>query len=222
MLFTLSACPITDNKNNSALSQKEKKTQSHRPAAGQHSPPPTAIAAQETAVTSQSQHHNVHHTVVHRAMGWTRPRIAPLHFPTHQFLRARTKWQTQSKCTQTNSPPHSLKHIISHEMTFKHTAAVAGCTKFPFQPCERTQQLCGVKVAAPRCCPQFTWKDKLHTHIVPDSSLPECTSTEQVKRYFRARRHLNTRMFQPVLFDGVGERPHTVQSKWHVGKNGVS
>ncbi|RNC42995.1 hypothetical protein TcCL_NonESM07352 [Trypanosoma cruzi] len=49
----------------SAPSQKNKKeARSHRPAAGQHSRPPTAIAAQETAVTSQSQHHNAHRTTV--------------------------------------------------------------------------------------------------------------------------------------------------------------
>ncbi|RNC37826.1 hypothetical protein TcCL_NonESM12989 [Trypanosoma cruzi] len=43
---------------------KRKKTRSHRPAAGQHSPPHTTITAQETAATSQSQHQNVHHTIV--------------------------------------------------------------------------------------------------------------------------------------------------------------
>ncbi|ESS60537.1 hypothetical protein TCDM_11931 [Trypanosoma cruzi Dm28c] len=43
--------------------QREKEARSHRLAAGQHSPPPTTIATQETAVTSQSQHHNAHRII---------------------------------------------------------------------------------------------------------------------------------------------------------------
>ncbi|RNC33080.1 hypothetical protein TcCL_Unassigned04252 [Trypanosoma cruzi] len=58
--------------------------------------------------------------------------------------------------------------------------------EFPCQPRKETQQLCGVKVAAPRCCPQFTWQNKLHTQIVPDSSLIKCP-TEHVKK-IRARK----------------------------------
>ncbi|EKG03065.1 hypothetical protein TCSYLVIO_005897 [Trypanosoma cruzi] len=52
----------------------------------------------------------------------------------------------------------------------------------PCQPPKETQQLCGVKVAAPRCCLRFTWQDKLHARIVPDASLLECTPTENVEK----------------------------------------
>ncbi|RNC52118.1 hypothetical protein TcCL_ESM10689, partial [Trypanosoma cruzi] len=61
----LSVCPITNTSNECAPSQKNKKdARCRRPTAGQHSRPPTAIAAQGTALTSESQHHNVHHTIV--------------------------------------------------------------------------------------------------------------------------------------------------------------
>ncbi|RNC36670.1 hypothetical protein TcCL_Unassigned00329, partial [Trypanosoma cruzi] len=116
-------------------------------------------------------------------MGETQPCTAPLHFPTTQFLRARTKQQTQSECTQTQSSPSLAKPNYSHGVTtFGDTPAVAGCMEFPCQPCEETQQLCGVKLTAPRCCPQSTWKEEFHARIVPNPSLPECTSTEQVKK----------------------------------------
>ncbi|RNC35809.1 hypothetical protein TcCL_Unassigned01277 [Trypanosoma cruzi] len=82
-----------------------------------------------------------------------------------------------------NQPPSLAEAHYSHGVaTFGDTPAVAGCMEFPCQPCKETKQLCGVKVAAPRCCPQFTWQDKFHARIVPNPSLPECTSTEQVKK----------------------------------------
>ncbi|RNC55354.1 hypothetical protein TcCL_ESM07146 [Trypanosoma cruzi] len=114
-------------------------------------------------------------------MGETQPCIAPLHFPTTQVLRARTKWQTESDCTQTQSTPSLDEAHYSHGVTtFGDTPAVAGCMEFPCQPCKETQQLCGVKVAAPRCCPQFTWQEEFHARIFPDTSLSECP-TEHVK-----------------------------------------
>ncbi|RNC34254.1 hypothetical protein TcCL_Unassigned02967 [Trypanosoma cruzi] len=113
---------------------------------------------------------------------WARRGHAPLHFPTPQVLRARKKWQTESECTQTQSS-HSLAeaHYSHGVTTFGGTPAVAGCMEFPCQPCEYTQQLCGIKVTTPRCCPQFTWQEEFHARMVPDSSLFECTSTVRVK-----------------------------------------
>ncbi|EKG02660.1 hypothetical protein TCSYLVIO_006305 [Trypanosoma cruzi] len=115
-------------------------------------------------------------------MGETQPGIAPLRFPTTQVLRAHTKQQTQSERTQTQSTPSLAEAHYSHGVaTFEDTPAVAGCMKFPCQPQKKTQQLCGVKVAAPRCCPQFTWQEEFHARIVPDPSLFECP-TEHVKK----------------------------------------
>ncbi|KAF5222393.1 hypothetical protein ECC02_004424 [Trypanosoma cruzi] len=78
------------------------------------------------------------------------------------------------------NPSLDKAHYSHGVTTFEDTPAVAGCMKFPCQPCKETQQLCGVKVTAPRCCPQLTWQEKFHARIVPDSSLFECASTEHV------------------------------------------
>ncbi|RNC61095.1 hypothetical protein TcCL_ESM01105 [Trypanosoma cruzi] len=110
-------------------------------------------------------------------MGETQQCIAPLHFTTTQVLRARTKQQTESECTQTQSTPSLAEAHYSHGVTFGDTPAVAGCMEFSCQPCKETQQLCGIKVTAPRRCPQSTWQDKFHARIVPDTSLFECTPT---------------------------------------------
>ncbi|RNF13290.1 hypothetical protein TcG_08574 [Trypanosoma cruzi] len=116
-------------------------------------------------------------------MAWTRPCIAPLHSTTTQVLRARTKWQTESECTQTQSTLSLAEAHYSHGVTaFEDTPAVAGCTEFPFKPRKETKQLCGVKVAAPQCCLQFTRQEEFHARIVPDSSLSEYTSTERKKK----------------------------------------
>ncbi|RNC36376.1 hypothetical protein TcCL_Unassigned00654 [Trypanosoma cruzi] len=93
--------------------------------------------------------------------------------------------------------------------------------EFPCQPCEETQQLCGAKVAASRCCPQSTWQEEFHARIVPDTSLFECTSTEHVKKIparKMAFKHVKSR---PAFSDGVREQSHTIQSTWHAGQNGV-
>ncbi|RNE99232.1 hypothetical protein TcG_12384, partial [Trypanosoma cruzi] len=76
-----------------------------------------------------------------------------------------------------NQHPHSLKHCPRMEWHL-NTTAIAGRMQFPCQPRKKTQQLCEIKVTAPQCCPQFTWKDKLHARMVPDPSPFECTSTE--------------------------------------------
>ncbi|RNC52134.1 hypothetical protein TcCL_ESM10674 [Trypanosoma cruzi] len=117
-----------------------------------------------------------------------------------------------------------MKHITSHGVTtFGDTPAVAGCMEFPRQPCEETQQLCGVKVAAPRRCLQFTWQDKFHARIVPDYSLSECTPTVHVKKIPALKMAFKyVKNLQPVLSNGVGEQSHTIQSKWHSEQNGFS
>ncbi|RNC58183.1 hypothetical protein TcCL_ESM04231 [Trypanosoma cruzi] len=103
-------------------------------------------------------------------------------FPPLKCCVLRKKWQTESECTQTQSSPSLDEAHYSHGVsTFKNTPAVAGCMEFLSQPPKKTQQLCGVKVAAPRCCPHFTWQDKFHARVFPDTSLIECTPTEHVK-----------------------------------------
>ncbi|RNC32242.1 hypothetical protein TcCL_Unassigned05166 [Trypanosoma cruzi] len=75
-------------------------------------------------------------------MGETQPGIAPLHFTTHHFLRARKKWQTESECTQTQSTPSLAEAHYSHGVTTSgDTPAIAGCMEFPCQPCEDTTSL---------------------------------------------------------------------------------
>ncbi|ESS61144.1 hypothetical protein TCDM_11280 [Trypanosoma cruzi Dm28c] len=100
---------------------------------------------------------------------------------SHPSILARTKQQTESECTQTQSTPSLAEAHYSNGVAFKNTPAVAGCMEFPCQPCEETQQLCGVKVAAPRCCPQSKWQEEFHTRIVPDPSLSEYALTERRK-----------------------------------------
>ncbi|RNC40916.1 hypothetical protein TcCL_NonESM09549 [Trypanosoma cruzi] len=107
-------------------------------------------------------------------MGETRPCTAPLHFPTTQVLRVRTKSSKQNQSAhKPNHPPHLLNQIIRMEwhLSTKHQWQAAW--NFPASPAKR-QQLCGVKVTAPRCCPQSTWQEEFHARIVPDTSLFEC------------------------------------------------
>ncbi|EAN98295.1 hypothetical protein Tc00.1047053509897.260 [Trypanosoma cruzi] len=147
-------------------------------------------------------------------MGETRPCIAPLHFPTTQVLRARTKQQTESECTQTQSIPSLAEAHYSHGVTtFGDTPAVAEGMEFPCQPREETQQLCGVKAAASRCCPQFTWQEEFHARIVPDTSLFECTSTEHVKKIPARKTAIKHVKSRSVFSDGAGEQSYTIQSK---------
>ncbi|RNE96944.1 hypothetical protein TcG_12797, partial [Trypanosoma cruzi] len=137
-----------------------------------------------------------HHRAVSNGLHAARHRPAPFH--TTQMLRARTKQQTEPECTQTQSTPSLAEALSSHGVTtFKNTPAIAGRMQFPCQPRKETQQLCGVKITAPRCCPHFTWQDKLHARMVPDPSPFECTSTEHVKKYVRTRRHLITQNHPP-------------------------
>ncbi|EAN94971.1 hypothetical protein TcCL_ESM09234 [Trypanosoma cruzi] len=112
-------------------------------------------------------------------------------FPPLKCCVLRTKWQTESECTQTQSTPSLDEAHYSHGVKSKDTPAVAGCMEFPCQPCKETQQLCEVKVAVPRCCPQFTWQEEFHARMVPDSSLFECP-TEHVKKIPARKMQLNT------------------------------
>ncbi|RNC32154.1 hypothetical protein TcCL_Unassigned05262, partial [Trypanosoma cruzi] len=126
-----SVCPIADNKNKGTPSQMRKGGTIPLSRRG-----PTLSSTLHHCRTGDRGHiaestpqcaphhravNNGRDTVMHR----------PLHFPTTQVLRARTKWQTEPECTQTQSTPSLAEAHYSHGVTSKNTPAVAGCMEFP-------------------------------------------------------------------------------------------
>ncbi|RNC53808.1 hypothetical protein TcCL_ESM08816 [Trypanosoma cruzi] len=83
-----------------------------------------------------------HHCAVSNGLDAAMHRPAPFSHPSSLACSAQSSKQKQS-ARKRNHPPHSLKHIISHGMTFKDTPALAGCVEFPCQPCEDTITLRG-------------------------------------------------------------------------------
>ncbi|RNC35341.1 hypothetical protein TcCL_Unassigned01792 [Trypanosoma cruzi] len=117
-----------------------------------------------------------------------RSHASPAPFSHHSSVACPHKAANRTGVHKNPIIPSLAEAHYSHGVTaFGDTPAVAEGMEFPWQPCEETQQLCGVKVTAPRCCPHSTWQDKFHASIVPDTSLFECTSTEREKK-IRARK----------------------------------
>ncbi|RNC39345.1 hypothetical protein TcCL_NonESM11316 [Trypanosoma cruzi] len=81
-----------------------------------------------------------------------------------------------------NQHPHSLKHIIRMEWHLKAHSTSSRLHGILLKTPRRDTTTLRIKVAVPRCCPQFTWQEESHARIAPDSSLFECTPTEHVKK----------------------------------------
>ncbi|RNC33517.1 hypothetical protein TcCL_Unassigned03783 [Trypanosoma cruzi] len=130
-----------------------------------------------------------HHRAVDNGRDAAMHRLAP--FSHHSSVACPHKVANTIRVHTNPIIPSLAEAHYSHGVTtFGDTPAAAGCMEFPCQPRKETQQLCGVKVAAPRCCPQSTWQEESHARIVPDSSLFECP-TEHVKKIPARKMELN-------------------------------